>query len=287
MFQFSKKIVVSENTPKKLPMKFDINMLNMIIGYLFKNSVQITRKSLTNMKKLFDIIDENIYDGNDQLEARIYFINKALEAKVIKGFENEAMIIQYCRPDSYNKHLDDIINSLEIYKRINYEEIKFINKAVQDRLKYSYILSYKDKMYSTIEKLDANEFDTYQEINDELTALCTKFISDTRRINSLEDVDTFSLEDEHFETAVTDIVTKLKDPSRILKTGIQKLNQILAPGYMSKRLYMYLGLPAGFKSGILLKTAVDIKKYNKGIKTKKPGKRPCVLLVTMENSVSF
>ena len=42
---------------------------------------------------------------------------------------------------------------------------------------------------------------------------------------------------------------------------------------------------SGFKSGILLKTARDIKKYNKGMKTKKPGKRPCVLFLTLENSV--
>ena len=44
---------------------------------------------------------------------------------------------------------------------------------------------------------------------------------------------------------------------------------------------------SGFKSGILLKIARDIRKYNKDIKGKKPGKRPCVLLITMENSVEL
>ena len=46
---------------KKIPIKFDISMLNMFIGYIFKKSVQITRKSLMNMKKLFDVIDLGIY----------------------------------------------------------------------------------------------------------------------------------------------------------------------------------------------------------------------------------
>jgi hypothetical protein len=46
-----------------------------------------------------------------------------------------------------------------------------------------------------------------------------------------------------------------------------------------------MGLPAGFKSGILLKTATDIKKYNKGMPTKHAGKRKTVLIITMENSV--
>jgi hypothetical protein len=53
---------------------------------------------------------------------------------------------------------------------------------------------------------------------------------------------------------------------------------------MNGRLYIYLGLPASFKSGILLKSALDIRKYNPGWKTRTPGMRPCVLYVTMENS---
>ena len=43
---------------------------------------------------------------------------------------------------------------------------------------------------------------------------------------------------------------------------------------------------AGFKSGVLLKTALDIKAYNKHLTTKIPGTRKTVLFVTMENTVS-
>ena len=279
------KFKIVEYEQKKIALKFDISMLNMLVGYLFKKSTQVTRKALTNMKRLFDIIDERAYEGNSQLEARLYFINRALKARLELGMENENVIINYCRTDNFNKEVEDIITGLEAYKRINYDEVKFINKAIEDRLRYAYLHHYKDQIYSSIEKLDSGEYDSYQEINNEVTDLCRRLLNETRKITCLDDVDTFSLDPETFEDNVTDIVNKLKDPSRILKTGIQKLNQILAPGYQSKRLYMYMGLPAGFKSGILLKTARDIKKYNKGIKTKKVGKRPCVLLVTMENSV--
>jgi len=279
------RIKVVQYEPKKLPMKFDISMLNKLIGYIFKSSSQITRKALNNMKKLFDQIDEKVYEGNDQLETRLYFINRALEARVVKGFEDEGLIINYCRTANYNKELEEIIKNLEIYKKINYEEIKFINKAIQDRLTYAYILTYKDKMYETVERIDAGDFNTYQEISDDFTKLCTEFITESRKVRVLEESDTLCLSDENYEDKVTDIVNRLKDPSRILKVGIKMWNQILAPGYISGRVYMYLGLPGGFKSGILLKTVRDIKKYNKGIQTKKPGKRPCILLITAENSV--
>ena len=280
LFKINDKIEI-----KKIGLKFDITMLNMLIGFIFKTSSQVTRKSLLNMKNLFSIIDDRIYEGNEKIEARIYFINRALEARLDKGFENEDAIINYCRTDNHDKEIEEVIKSLMFYKKINYEEIKYINKSIIDRLKYAYLFNYKESLYSSIERLDSGDYNTFQEINDEIIAICSKIMNHNRNVSTMDNTRTFSLEDGVFEDIVTDIVNTLKDPARILKTGIQKLNQILSPGYMGKCLYVYLGLPAGFKSGLLLDTAVDIKKYNKGLKVKKAGKKPCVLIVTLENSI--
>lgn len=280
--------LVSEQSGReyKIALKFDITMLNMIIGYIYKDTSQINRRALHNVKKLFDIIDERIYEGKPNLESRLKFIKRTLKAKLDNGYENESVIINYCREEVGNKEVNSIINNLEQYRKINFEEIKFITKAISDRLKYAFLLPMKDKIYYTVEKLDSGDFDSYEEINNELTSLCREVINQNRKLSTLEDTTTFSLDDENFDDTVTDIVNKLNDPSGIVLTGIQKLNQILAPGYQSKRVYCYMGLPAGFKSGILLKTVRDAKKYNKGaLVSRKPGKRPCVLMVTMENTV--
>lgn len=271
---------------RKIPLKFDISMLNKLIGYLFKDGTYVTRKALTNMKKLFEIIDDEVYMGsNEDLETRYFFIKRALKARLDLGLEDNDLIINYCKTDNSNSHIETIVENLEAYSRLNYEEINFINKAIQDRLQYYYVLEYKDKIYNLVERLDTGEYESFQEINEEFENLCVKFNNQARKVRVLNDTDTFSLTDA-FEVTTTDIVNKLRDPSRILKTGIQLLNQILAPGYLSKRLYIYMGLPAGFKSGILLKSALDIKKYNKGIRVRKPGKRPVVTVITMENTVN-
>ena len=47
---------------------------------------------------------------------------------------------------------------------------------------------------------------------------------------------------------------------------------------------MYLAFPGGGKSQILLKSALDIKKYNK-VQPKNPENNPAVLYITMENSI--
>ena len=63
------------------------------------------------------------------------------------------------------------------------------------------------------------------------------------------------------------------------------LNDLLAPGYRSGRLYCYAALPANFKSGLLLKTAIDTIKYNgKTYRGRKDSHKKAVVYFTMENT---
>lgn len=287
LFKTNSKTNREYSEDKKIPIKFDISMLNMCIGYIFKKSTQITRKSLMNMKRLFDIIDDNIYVGNDQMNTRFEFIKNALDAMLSQGFETEQVIINYCFEHTSDKKLfEELVSNLPVYTKINYEEIKYINKAVEDRLKYYFIYNYKDMIYDTVEQLDSGDYRSFSEINTKLTDICTELITHTRRVKNVDATNEFSLGDENFETSLIDIVTKLKNPARQVKTGIQKLNEILSPAFMSGRLYIFMGLPGGFKSGMLLKILRDTKRYNGDIQVKKPGKKPCVLLITMENDVN-
>lgn len=283
---FKTKNPIKIDRDYKVPLKFDIPTLNMFIGYMFKKSVQVTRRSLSNMKDLFDLIDEGVYEGNESLEARFMFIKKALEAKVVKGFENDEAIISYCKTDVDSTENNEIIKNIPVYTRINYEEMKYINKVIEDRLRYAYLYYYKDALYESIEKLDSGSYKSFSEINDELTKICNDIIISARKSKSVQNTDTFSLSDVNFEETVTDIVTKLRNPSNTISTGIRKLNEILSPGFISGRLYVFLALPGIYKSAMLLKILRDTKKFNKGLVAKKPGKRPTALLITMENSVS-
>lgn len=244
LFKTNKKVIREFSEDKKLPMKFDISMLNMCIGYVFKKSTQITRKSLMNMKRLFDIIDETVYVGNDQLNVRFEFIKNALDAMLSQGFETEQVIINYCSEHASDKKIfDDVLSNLPVYTKINYEEIKYINKAVEDRLKYYFIYNYKDMLYETVERIDSGDYRSFAEINETLANICTELITHTRRVKNIDSTNEFSLGDENFETSLIDVVTTLKNPARQIKTGIQKLNEILSPAFMSGRLYIFMGLP--------------------------------------------
>ncbi len=273
-----------KNGIEKFPLKFDITMLNAIIGYSYKNTSQLNRKCLLNLRNLFDRIDEEIYTGNPKMEARFNFIKKTLEARVVNKFDNMDMVLNYCRPDVEDEYVDEIIDSIGDYTKLNYDEIKFITKAVEDRLKFMYLFTYKEKIYEAVERMDSGDYSSFEEINTELTGICRDVVQKTREVQTQETVNTFALTDDIFETGIEQMVKSLTEDAKILRTGIQHLNTLLSGGYHSKRLYMFMALPANFKSGILLKSARDIKKYNKGVKTK-TGNRPTVLLITCENDV--
>ena len=269
----------------KIPFKFDIGMLNMFVGYIFKKSSQINKKSLMNLNTLFMMIDTSIYESNPKALARIEFIKRALDARVTQGLENDDIVINYCRTDGDNKEVESIIENLPEYKKINYEEIKFLNKSVEERLKFSFVLKHKSAFYSAFERLDSGDYTSFKDVNDEIVDVAKRIVTDSRTVSMVTDENTFSLDGDMFDTRITDIVNELKNPSRILKTGVRALNEILAPGFMARRLYIFLGLPAGYKSMILIKAARDIKRYNPHVQCKKPGKKPCVLLITMENNI--
>lgn len=268
----------------KFPIKFDIAMLNAMIGYIYKETNQITKKAMLNMNRLFNKIDDDIYNANTKMYTRIKFIKRSLDGILNGGILNKELLVSYAKNVNDDEETQDIISNLDRYTRLNYDEINYISKCVEDRLKYINVYMYKDKIFDTVEKLDRGDYETLEEINEELVDICKQVVSNHRMLKVMEENDSFSLDQETFEDNVSRIMKRLKTETYILRTGLQYQNDILGGGYYGGRLYTYMALPANFKSGILLKAARDIKKYNAGLKTKS-GKQPTVLMITCENDI--
>lgn len=273
-------------TDRKVRIKFDKVMLEMFVGYLSLDSKFITRANYLNMRKLFEIIDETMYESDAELYDLIQFIKMMLEARLDQSMNNITVILSYCLRYN-NENYKKIADKMDFYKKIKESEIKWINRAVVDRLKYAYIVFYKDIIYQDFERIDTGEFTSYEEVCDVIRDDVTHLLAEMRQSDTLNTIDSFSLDDNVFDVIVTDIVNKLKDKSRRFSTGIRALNNILSPGFMSGRLYMFLARTANFKSGILLSIARWFKMYNYEAKPKRnPDSIPTVLLITTENSVA-
>ena len=269
----------------KLKIKFDIEMLNNIIAFLYKDTNLKSMKVLNNINKLFNMVDERMYENDIELSSRVWIIKTITNVLLKEGFVNNDSIINFCREqidcDEFKSKLLDRIKTLNI----NYDECKHLIKAIEDRLSFGYIVNMKDIYNDYMDSIDITDIKSYKQISDDLYQFSNSIINIKRQTNSLESENQFSLKEEAFEEAISDAMGRLKNRNKIFLTGIQRWNTILSPGYMSKRLYTYLALPGGGKSAILLKTALDIKKYNPNITPKNPSKTPTILFITMENNI--
>lgn len=227
---------------EKVAIKMDIGMLNAIIGFCFKKSTIINKKALTNMKRLFDIMDESVYQTNEKLEARFDFIKRALEGR-LQGIDDPNILMDYCQSDSGDNNVDEILHNIPQYSKLSYESIRYINNSIADRLQYAFIVSKKDDYYRLCERIETGDYKSFKEITKEFADLSKDLLNETRKSAAVEEVNSFSLADENFQDNFKQIVEVLRDPARTLTTGIQALNGLLVGGYQSKRLYMYCGLP--------------------------------------------
>ena len=269
------------NSDNKIKFKFPKSILNLFIGYsLYPDTSKVSKMDLSNLYKLLKMTDERSYEFDVSMYARLELAKKILEARIEKGLYSFDAIMSYCNIENDVEN-NKLINNINSFTNLTESEIKYITRAVTDRLQYAFILLYKEIILNEFLKIDTGEFTSYKEVVSEVKEQCAQLLNDIRKADAATMKKSFSLKEGIFEELVTSAVASITDPGTALVTGIQMLNDMLSPGYMPARLYIWLGISGSFKSLMLLMSCYWIKKYNK-IETTKT---PTVLYITTENSI--
>ena len=94
----TKKSVLSFKDIKlqKIKIRLDLTTLNSILAFIYKDSVLRTRKVLSNIYKLFNSLDESMYEDNPELSSTIWVIRKTLHARLYQDLVNEHFLKTYC-----------------------------------------------------------------------------------------------------------------------------------------------------------------------------------------------
>ena len=267
--------------PERINMQLDIETLTTICKFVISDSIYVKRYDLTQLRRFLEIIDTNkIARVSPDMNERINFIRFGLEAKLDKKLNGRDSVLSYIN----QKFTDDIKINLDT--PIGKEDIEWINTFTAETLKYEFL-------YSDIENLRnlCNEFtlttighrgDIVSKFESHIDMMKNQF-RNLRAQDASESI--FSLQGERFENQITDTFNKVKSPSRRLYTGMQGFNQITG-GVESGRVYMLFGTTGIGKSVTLLNIMYQIKKYNKFYVPKDPTKVPCVVMLTMENTIT-
>lgn len=267
---------------KSIPINFDLSSLDLLCNFVISENRNVRRLQYINLRNLISMINLEPYISDQERYKRILFIKKGLEARLDRNLQDRIMILKYINGGIIDNDIIDTSN----FKDMSNAEIDWINETVSTAIKYAFVYEYSDSMMELWRRFKSSDYGSVsgivQEIEESISQLNTLFRK--AKVESSTDR-AFSLNPETLEAVITDAWQEVTSKYRKLVTGMQGFNQLIGGGFENTRVYLLLGITGVGKSMTLINLAYQIKKYNKGFKPKDPTKRPCVLYLTMENTV--
>jgi len=245
-----------------------------------------TFKSVKNINRLFSNIDTTKYQNNHELLSYIWCINY-ISKQWLSGVIDPEIIVEMAKrqPDYDNIKGDIITTCMNDPNIITSIEAKMIFDLISEALQYGYVTAMKEEYINLLDDISLDEPGAFRTLVDRLFLVSQSLLDIKHSTNMVANKVEFNTADmDSVKESISQTIDSLKSSNNIFKTGIRRLNTLLSPGYMNGRIYIYLGLPGSGKSLILLKSALDIRKYNPDFKPKTPGMKPAVLYITMENT---
>ena len=259
---------------------FDIVALDLICSFVTSSNKNIRRSQLIGLRNLMSCIDYEYYARDQEKKIRIDFINAGLEARLKFNLNERNIVLKHI----YGGITEDI-NKNDIHlTELSNEEISWICSTVAGALDFGTIESHVDEILDVCTRFKTMDYASKNQIVDELKTAISDIQNDFRQTQKLSrDSGYFCLRPEVFDERITSVHNALRNPSNILRSGMQGINDMLQGGFESTRVYIFLGLPGEGKSAMLLNLAYQIKLCNNDYVPRDPTKTPCVVYLTMEN----
>lgn len=243
-------------------------------------------KSVKNINKLFTNIDLKKYQNNEELMSYIWCINY-ISKQWLEGVATVDIIAEMAkRQPDYDNIKEEIISTcMNDPNIISAPEVKALFDLIGESLQYGYVTAMKEEYITLLDDINLDNPGAFKELVNRLFQVSQSLLDIKHNTNLVANKITFNTADmDSVREAIGQTIASLTTENNMFKIGIRRMNTLLSPAYMNAKLYVYMGLPAGGKSLMLLKSALDIRKYNPDYVAKTPGMKPCVLYVSMENT---
>ena len=227
--------------------------------------------------------DMEKYINDQERYKRVVFIKKALEGRLVKGLNDPMAIVKFVNGGLLDTDIIDINNFIGMSN----SEIDWINETVSNTLSSSFLYENAQEGIDILTRFLAAEAREISSVFNEARDWVKRMNNEFRRNEVAKSSERmFSLKPNEFTDIIRDAYNEVTSSYRSLVTGMQGFNQLIGGGFENTRCYLLLGLTGVGKSLSMLNIAYQLKKYNKGFKPKDPTKTPCVIYLTMENTVT-
>ncbi len=266
----------------KNTMNLSMNSLDILCKYVLANPAFVSLSHISNLNSMIRDIDSSVYKNDVEKMKRIKFIKRGIDARVSYKLTDKSMIISHILSG-----LDFNPDFIDFNSDMTYDEAMWTHKFIEQAIKYSYLYRYTDTIIELCTSIKSTDFEHRTNVVPEFQQIINMLGTEFRNAeidDNLTDM-TFSLTDGEFDNAITKVYETVTNPNRRLICGMQGLNRMTAGGFEEERVYVFLGVTGVGKSVTLLNLANQIRKYNPNYKPKDPTKTPCIVYLTMENTV--
>lgn len=271
---------IKERKIDKISMKLDIVLLQVFCNFIVSENKNIHKSNIINMNNLFNNLDMSMYENDTEKLNKINFIKKGIDARLNYNLNKKELILSHINGGILSDDIKYIVDE------INSDEVIWVNNIVSDALNFGYLYSEVNEISELCDRFKTADYESKPGIlklfKNTVFRLQDKFRQ--TEANASSDI-YFSLDDNKFDECITEVYDKVTSPSNKLITGCVGINELMGGGFEATRVYGLFGLPGEGKSLTMLDFAIQIKKYNPGYICKDPTKKPCVVYLTLENSL--
>lgn len=277
--------------PAVVNSRFLLSLLKVVIHG------EVNSSKLTMIGTLLKMINTSTYNKDPEIFSILKAIEIAINCKLDDVKDNHLIVSVITASISNADNVEIISGLIEPIVvgsfKLQESEIAYVLNIVSTYSKVGFLLEYKDSIvdkFNSIESGSINGINTI--VNDfekEIADLHVK-LHKTLSSDAISATDTVSISDPEFFKKYFNKVYKLsKRKTKVLKMGIQKFNSFLSDdgGILTGKMYVVNAPINSFKTGLLLYMAKWIQLYNSDQyveKFKVTGKRPTVVVVSLENS---
>lgn len=259
----------------------DDAFLNLLCAYSISMNSVIHKSGLVSLKRYLDTFTEDDFNKNQVSLLKFKFIKEALDRK-LKGLYDRDIILS-----DINRYMDitSLVNDTTLLREISNDEVYYVEGTIANSLNMIAIDSSLDILQESIDSYRTSDFRQKNTMLNSLKESINNMQSQFRRNDVSQDTSDTLFRLSDMENDVPDIHRYVRSPSFKLVTGMQGMNAMLGGGFQKEKVYAFFAASGGGKTTTLENMLYQIWKYNKGFKTQDRSKKPCIILLTMENLV--
>lgn len=256
-------------------------MLNMFCRYALSTNDHIHTHAITSLNRLMSSFTNDDFDNNQNMIIKFNFLKEILKNRM-QGLRNRDMILANI---DMIMDISTLKNDDSITTEMSNDEVYNIEQTVSMMLNNILMEVKAKELDEVLQDYLAADFRGKNTTFGSLKESLNNLQAEIRRNEINKDSADTLFRLSEMEQTIPDIHKYVTSPSYKLVTGMQGLNSMLGGGFQKERVYSFFGASGSGKTTTLENIMYQLWKYNKDFMVQDKSKKPCIVLLTMENLV--